>query len=140
MNVGAAGAGYVQIKNNSAAGSTSSGALRVDGGVGVNGAVYAGNIFTNGSQVIPFKMEEFTATASQTTFTVTGGYVVGTVMVFANGIFLNSGDFTASNGTTVVLNIARSTGDVIKVIAGGTSSAANQSQAFSIAMSVAMSM
>jgi hypothetical protein len=85
-------------------------------------------------------MEEFTATASQTTFTVTGGYVVGTVMVFANGIFLNSGDFTASNGTTVVVNIARSTGDVIKVIAGGTSSAANQSQAFSIAMSVAMSM
>ena len=140
MNVGAAGAGYVQIKNNSSAGSTATGALRVDGGVGVNGAVYAGNIFTNGSQVIPFKMEEFTATASQTTFTVTGGYTVGTVMVFANGIFLNSGDFTASNGTTVVLTFARTAGDVIKVIAGGTSSAANQSQSFSIAMSVAMSM
>ena len=140
MNIGAAGAGFVQIKNNSAAGSTSSGALRVDGGVGINGALYAGNIFTNGSQVIPFKMEEFTATGGQTTFTVTGGYVVGTVMVFANGIFLNSGDFTASNGTTVVLNFARNAGDIIKVVAGGTSSAANQSQAFSVAMSVALSM
>ncbi len=140
MSVGAASAGYVQIKNNSAASSTATGALRVDGGVGVNGAVYAGNIFSNGSQVIPFKMEEFTATGGQTTFTVTGGYVVGTVMVFANGIFLNSGDFTASNGTTVVLNFARNAGDIIKVVAGGTSSAANQSQAFSVAMSVALSM
>ncbi len=140
MNVGAAGAGYVQIKNNSAASSTATGALRVDGGVGINGSLYAGNIYSNGSQVIPFKMEEFTATGGQTTFTVTGGYVVGTVMVFANGVFLNSGDFTASNGTTVVLNFSRNAGDIIKVIAGGTSSAANQSQSFSVAMSVALSM
>lgn len=139
LNIGAAGAGYVQVKNNSAATSTATGALRVDGGLGVNGAIYGGNIFSNGSQVIPFKMEEFTASASQTTFTVTGGYVVGTVMVFVNGVFMNSGDFTASNGTTVVLTFARNAGDVVKIVSGGTSSSSNQQQSFSIAMSVALS-
>lgn len=128
------------ILGTTAATSTASGALQVRGGAGIGGSLYAGNIYSNGSQVIPLKIEEFSASASQTTFTVTGGYVVGTVMVFANGIFLNSGDFTASNGTTIVLSEARSLGDIIKVIAGGTSSAVNQSQSFSIAMSVAMSM
>ena len=132
--------GDFTVNGTTAASSTATGALQVKGGAGIGGSLYAGNIYSNGSQVIPLKMEEFTAAANTTTFTVTGGYIVGTVMVFANGIFLNSGDFTASNGTTIVLNEARSAGDIVKVIAGGTSSAANQSQSFSIAMSVAMSM
>jgi hypothetical protein len=146
LALGRAGAGALTyggdftVNGTTAASSTATGALQVKGGAGIGGNLYAANIYSNGSQVIPLKMEEFTAAASTTTFTVTGGYIVGTVMVFANGIFLNSGDFTASNGTTIVLNEARGVGDIVKVIAGGTSSAANQSQSFSIAMSVAMSM
>jgi len=139
-NYGIFKTGGIQLVNTTASSSTSTGALTVAGGVGIGGDLYARNIYTNGSQVIPFKMEEFTATGSQTTFTVTGGYIAGTVMVFANGIFLNSGDFTASNGTTVVLNSARNAGDIIKIIAGGTSSSSNQQQSFSIAMSVALGM
>lgn len=132
--------GVLSITTNTNAASTTTGALVVTGGAGIGGDLYARNIYSNGSQLIPLKMEEFTATASQTTFTVTGGYIVGTVMVFANGIFLNSGDFTASNGTTVVLTFARNAGDIIKVVSGGTSSASNQQQSFSIAMSVALGM
>ena len=48
----------------------------------------------------------FTATAAQTTFTVSGGYTVGLVDVFINGVKLAAADFTATNGTTVVLGTA----------------------------------
>jgi hypothetical protein len=133
-------AGVQRITNGTAATSTTTGALVVTGGVGIGGSLYAGNIYANGSQVIPLSIQEFTATAGQTTFTITGGYTVGTVQLFANGINLGSGDFTASNGTTVVVNIARSAGDIIRVISGGPSTAVNNIKNFSVAMSVAMAM
>ena len=71
------------------------------------------------TEVIPLKKQEFTATAAQTTFTITGGYTADTVQVFANGIALSSADFTATNGTTVVLTEARSLNDNIVVTSGG---------------------
>ena len=71
------------------------------------------------TEVIPLKKQEFTATAAQTTFTITGGYTADTVQVFANGIALSSADFTATNGTTVVLAEARSLNDNIVVTCGG---------------------
>ena len=138
LTIGANAAGYVQIRNNTNATSTATGALRVNGGVGVGGDLYAANIYSNGTRVIPLNIQEFTATGGQTTFTVTGGYVVGTVQVFANGIALGSSDFVASNGTTVVVTYARKAGDIIRVVSGGTSSAANNIEAFSVAMSVAL--
>ena len=57
----------------------------------------------------------FTATAGQTSFTVS--YTVNYVEVYVNGILLNSADYTASTGTTVVLAAAASSGDIIEVIA-----------------------
>jgi hypothetical protein len=57
----------------------------------------------------------FTATAGQTTFTV--AYTVGAVQVFVNGILLNSADYTASNGTSVVLASACLVGDIVEFIA-----------------------
>ena len=129
------------VAGSSAATSTATGALQVKAGAGIGGALYVGgNIYTNGTQVIPLSIQEFTATAAQTTFTFAGGYTVGTVQVFANGIQLGSGDLTASNGTTVILNEARKVGDVIRIIAGGTSTSVNNIRNFSIAMSVAMAM
>jgi hypothetical protein len=71
------------------------------------------------TEVTPLKKQEFTATAAQTTFTITGGYTTDTVQVFANGIALSSADFTATNGTTVVLTEARSLNDNIVVTSGG---------------------
>jgi hypothetical protein len=96
--------------------STITGALRVIGGLGVGGALYAGNIYSNGAQVLPTSIQEFTATGGQTTFTISGGYTVGQIQVFANGIQLGSGDYTASNGTTVVVTNSRNTGDIIRVV------------------------
>lgn len=55
---------------------------------------------------------EFTATAGQTTFSVPS-YTVGYIDVFRNGSRLGTADFTASNGTTVVLAAAATSGDLI---------------------------
>jgi hypothetical protein len=60
--------------------------------------------------------QTFTATASQTTFTITGGYVVGLVDVFVNGVKYPPSDFTATNGTTVVLGVACVAGDIVSIL------------------------
>jgi hypothetical protein len=57
----------------------------------------------------------FTATGGQTTFSVT--YTVGYVEVFLNGVLLNASDYTASNGTSVVLATAAGAGDIVETIA-----------------------
>ena len=57
----------------------------------------------------------FTATGGQTTFTV--DYSVGYVEVYLNGVFLNGTDYTATNGTSVVLTAAANAGDIIETIA-----------------------
>lgn len=51
-----------------------------------------------------FRTEPIAATASgQTSFTVPGGYTPGAIFVSLNGATLPPADFTATNGTTVVL-------------------------------------
>jgi len=71
----------------------------------------------------------FTATASQTTFTAT--YTVGYIEVFVNGVFLNDADYTATNGTSVVLAVACNAGDIVETIAFTTFSVANTVSSFS---------
>ena len=58
----------------------------------------------------------FTATAAQTTFTVSGGYTVGLIDVFINGVKLAAADFTATNGTTVVLGTGTSVGNIVEIV------------------------
>ena len=56
-----------------------------------------------------------TATASQTLFTVTGGYRINQIAVFRNGVRLADGsDFAARDGATVTLLSAASAGDVLE--------------------------
>lgn len=55
---------------------------------------------------------EFTATASQTTFSVPS-YTVGYINVYRNGVRLGTADFTASSGTSVVLATACTAGDLV---------------------------
>lgn len=63
-------------------------------------------------------VNEFTATSGQTTFTVTNSYTVGYVDVYLNGVKLvNGDDYTATNGTTIVLTIGATTGDSVSVVA-----------------------
>jgi hypothetical protein len=54
----------------------------------------------------------FTATAGQTTFTP-ASYTVGYIDVYRNGVRLAAADFTATNGTTIVLANPASAGDSV---------------------------
>ena len=56
---------------------------------------------------------ETTATAGQTTFTP-ASYTVGYIDVYRNGVKLGASDFTASNGTSVVLSAACTAGDLVR--------------------------
>jgi hypothetical protein len=58
---------------------------------------------------------EFTATSGQTTFVVPDGYVQGNVEVIVNGSFLANSDFTATNGTSVVLTEAAVLDDLVHI-------------------------
>ena len=61
------------------------------------------------------KIISVTATASQTLFTVTGGYRINQLAVFRNGVRLVDGsDFTARDGSTATLLSAASEGDVLE--------------------------
>ena len=65
----------------------------------------------------------YTATASQTTFsgaddnTETLAYAVDQIQVYFNGALLDASDYTASNGTSVVLGTAADAGDIVTVVA-----------------------
>jgi hypothetical protein len=61
-----------------------------------------------------------TATAGQTSFSAV--YTVNYVEVFLNGILLNSADYTATTGTTVVLATAAAANDIVDVVALNISS------------------
>ena len=60
---------------------------------------------------------ELTATAGQTSFLPSGGYLPGYVDVFLNGVSLDSSDFTATNGIAVVLTDAAALNDEVKTVA-----------------------
>ena len=76
-------------------------------------AGYVGNIpVPQGTQT----RQSFTATASQTSFP-TIGYTAGFIDVYLNGVKLIDGtDFTASNGSDVVLTTAAAADDVLNVV------------------------
>ena len=55
------------------------------------------------------------ATASQTTFTPTGGYRIGEIAVYRNGVRLVDGrDFTAVDGANVILQQGATVDDVLE--------------------------
>ena len=62
--------------------------------------------------------QTFYANSGQTTFTVTGGYRIGYVDVFYNGLKINiPEDVTANNGTTIdFIGLTPTTNDIIEVV------------------------
>ena len=88
--------------------------------VGTSGNVLTsdGSVWISSAPSTAYTRTSFTATASQTTFTVT--YTVGYVEVFLNGVLLNGTDYTASNGTTVVLAVAAALNDIVETFAYNT--------------------
>jgi len=78
------------------------------------GLLVAGN---NPAAVKTAERNIFTATASQTTFTITQGYQAGDIDVYLNGVRLvDTEDYVANNGTTVVLNSGATVGDSVVVV------------------------
>jgi hypothetical protein len=86
-------------------------------GVLVNDTVTVIN-YTSTIAALPTSRDviDYTATSAQTSFTVSGGYIVGLLDVYVNGIKLTSSEFTATNGTTFILTIASVTGDQVQAI------------------------
>jgi len=65
----------------------------------------------------------YVATSGQTTFSgadsasATLTYTVNNIAVHRNGVTLDTSEYTASNGTSIVLTVAAGTGDIIDIIA-----------------------
>ena len=83
----------------------------------------------------------FTATSGQTTFSTTDdstslAYAVGKIDVFLNGIRLAPADFTATNGTSIVLASGASASDVLFVVTFGTFQVADLGGALSSDLSL----
>lgn len=74
-------------------------------------------VATNSGSISSTKtLESFTATAGQTSFTITNGYTPGLLDIYLNGSFLNTSEYTATDGSTLVLTNAASLDDVIDVV------------------------
>lgn len=84
-----------------------------------------------GTQPVPQATQTrdtFTATAGQTSF-ATSGYTPNYLDVFLNGVHLVNGtDYTASNGSDVVLTSGATAGDNLEVVAYTTFSVATFAQ------------
>jgi hypothetical protein len=82
--------------------------------------VYSGSGFVNASSSVNGveNSVQHTATAGQTSFTAT--YDAGYLQVFLNGIRLDAGDYTATNGSTVVLDIGATVNDIVFIHSFGT--------------------
>ena len=116
--------------------STSSTGVYVTGNITLTGTVDGRDVAADGTKLdgieagataapdYAYVRSNFTATAGQTTFTVS--YTVGYVDVYMNGIKLIIGtDVTATNGTSIVLAAGAAAGDLIETVAYETFSVAN---------------
>jgi hypothetical protein len=99
----------------------------------VSSYVYSGSdwIALSGSEV-NFLTYEYTASAAQTTFSglddnsLTLAYTPNFLQVFLNGVLLvNSTDYTATDGTSIVLVSAASDGDIFSAVSYAVFSIAN---------------
>jgi len=85
----------------------------------INGVTYdltANRTWTVAVNPSAREIQTYIATSGQTVFTVTGGYTVGLVDVFINGVRLTSSDYAATNGTTVVLVTPTMVGNIVDII------------------------
>jgi cytoskeletal protein CcmA (bactofilin family) len=127
--------------------SVATGSLRVNGGVGVTGNVYADKIYVNGlywasngnvistssgtSSTNQFNIFKFVATSNQTTFSGVDSasqtliYTPGAIIVTLNGLTLKPGtDFTATSGSSISLVVPADLNDELNIY-GFTSTTVN---------------
>jgi len=88
--------------------------------------VYTGSVWKNAGSTVNGTSSRTvaTATSNQTSFSVT--YDVGFVDVYLNGVKLLAGtDFTATNGTAIILSSGATAGDIVDIVAYGAFELAN---------------
>ena len=73
------------------------------------------NSTSSGLLTTNYKTQEFTATANQSLFAITNGYIPEYIQVHLNGVLLDTSDYVAVNGTTVVLNSGTNSNDSVSV-------------------------
>jgi len=124
LRLSGSSSGYVGLAPAAAAGSTTYTLPSADGtnnqvlatdGAGVLSWVTQSGGGGGGGGGTSVTVTQITATASQTTFNVT--YTVGQISVYLNGALLASADFTATNGTTVVLATGAAANDIFTAVA-----------------------
>ena len=69
---------------------------------------------SGGTSIGEYRSNVFEPTVSTTTFNV--AYNPDTLNIFVNGLRLTPGSYTATNGTSIVLNTAVEGGDVVEII------------------------
>ena len=113
--------GTQTLTNKTLSSAVLTGTLTAGGGVGTNGQVLTSTgtgvewtTSAGGGGVSGIDHQTYTATAAQTTFAV--AYTAPYVNVFVNGVRLSPADYTASNGTTVVLATACSVNDIVNLV------------------------
>lgn len=105
------------ISNGNIVLSTNAG-FSANGTVGTSGQVLLSNGTSAywGASTVTVR-QTFTATAGQTTFTVSGGYTPGVIDVYYNGVkLINGTEVTVSSGTNVVLATGAAAGATIDVV------------------------
>jgi trimeric autotransporter adhesin len=108
-----AGGGTVKITPNDTTADNL--ANKVVGGNGITVSVLNGSGNEDLNFALSMTESNTTPTSGQTDFSVT--YTVGFIQVFLNGIkLINGTDFTATNGTSVVLASGATTSDVIEFV------------------------
>lgn len=68
------------------------------------------------------KIEEFTATANQTNFTISGIYEENYIKIYRNGVLLENSAYTANGGSHIILTDGANESDIISIEYWGSSS------------------
>lgn len=114
------GAGSITIAASSAGTVTSVGGTGTVSGLTLTGTVTtSGNLTLGGNLTIAADMiyDNFTATASQTTFTTSTTYTSGKINVYANGVrMVNGSDVTVTSGTQVVFATGLAAGTNVNLV------------------------
>ena len=93
--------------------------ITLTGTVTSSGSLTLGGTFALPSGQVPGKMiyDNFTATASQTSFTTSNTYTASKIDVFCNGIkMVNGTDVTVTSGTAVVFATGLAVGTLVNVV------------------------
>jgi hypothetical protein len=106
---------FVQPYNLPIASASVLGGVKVGSGLSIDAGTGVLSAAGSGGSVSFRTIQEFTATAGQTTFTISGGYTVGYVEVFLNGVYLSASQYTATNGSTIVLDDPAAHTDLVSV-------------------------